>query len=77
MRLRHSQELGSGRADEVVAAAADELGMATIAPPGSGEAEAAAEAAPGLPAEPSRGQPILEIVRPVRERLWLSEELAL
>ena len=39
MRLRHSQELGSGRADEVVAAVADELGMAAIAPPGSGEAE--------------------------------------
>ena len=49
MRLRHSQELGSGRADEVVAAIADELGMATIAPPGSGEAETEEEAEPGRP----------------------------
>jgi hypothetical protein len=29
MRLRHSQERGSGRADEVVAALADELGLTT------------------------------------------------
>jgi radical SAM-linked protein len=76
MRLRHSQELGSGRADEVVAAIADELGMATIAPPGSGEAETEEEAEPGRPAEPSLGRPVLEIVRPVRERLWLADELA-
>ncbi len=77
MRLRHSQELGSGRADEVVAAVADELGMTTIAPPGSGEAGAEEEAEPGRPIEPLPGQPTLEMVRPVRERLWLSEELAL
>jgi radical SAM-linked protein len=45
MRLRHSQDHGSGRAEEVVAALADELGLATI-----------------------------EMVHPVRERLWLADE---
>lgn len=77
MRLRNSQDSGSGRADEVVAAVADELGMATVAPPGSGDAETEGEAAPGWSVEPSPGRPVLEIVRPVRERLWLADELAL
>jgi hypothetical protein len=51
--------------------------MATVAPPGSGEAATEEEAAPGLSIEPSPGRPVLEIVRPVRERLWLADELAL
>jgi radical SAM-linked protein len=76
MRLRNSQELGSGRADEVVVAVADELGMAAAARPGSGEAEAGDETEPGQSIEPSPGRPVLEMVRPVRERLWLSDELA-
>jgi hypothetical protein len=49
MRLRHSQSLGSGRAEEVVAALADELGL---------------------------GEGGLEIVNPIRERLWLTGELS-
>jgi radical SAM-linked protein len=56
MRLRHSQNEGSGRAEEVVAALSDGL---------SGGAGAAS-------AEPSP----IEVVHPVRERLWLSAELA-
>ena len=76
MRLRHSQERGSGRADEVVAAVAEQLGMAAFAAPGSGEAGTEDEAAQGRSIEPSPGQAVLEIVRPVRERLWLSDELA-
>ena len=85
MRLRNSQDLGSGRADEVVAALADELGMAAVAAPGSGETEAdanegaapAPSAAVESDAGPASGQPGLEMVRPVRERLWLADELAL
>jgi hypothetical protein len=85
MRLRNSQELGSGRADEVVAALADELGMAAVAAQGSGEAEADADEraapAPSTAVEsgagPESGKPSLEMVRPVRERLWLADELAL
>lgn len=49
MRLRHTQDQGSGRAEEVVAALADELGT---------------------------GEAGLEIVTPVRERLWLAGELS-
>jgi radical SAM-linked protein len=48
MRLRHTQDQGSGRPDEVVAALAGELGLAETG---------------------------LEIVAPVRERLWLLDEL--
>jgi len=77
MRLRNSQDLGSGRADEVAAALADELGMAAIAPPGSGETEAEELSAPGPSIELSPGQPSLEMARPVRERLWLADELAI
>ena len=51
MRLRHSQEGGSGRVDEIVAALADDLGLASDA------------------------APQIEIVRPVRERVWLAGEL--
>lgn len=92
MRLRHSQDQGSGRPEEVVAAIAQELGLALVSPLGAAE-EAATEAATpidpsvdrpaGRASEPSSasaiaapGQPPLEIVRPVRERLWLADELA-
>lgn len=54
MRLRHSQDEGSGRAEEVVAALADAL-------PGRAAASSA--------------EPSIEIVHPVRERLWLHAEL--
>ena len=95
MRLRNSQEMGSGRAEEVVAALADELGLATIAAAPDEEtpqAEAATEGrapadargrtaaeALGRTAEVQRAwtQSVVEMVRPVRERLWLAEELAL
>ena len=76
MRLRNSQDLGSGRADEVVAAVADELGMAAIAAPGSGESEGEQVTGPDGSTEPSNERPALEMVRPVRERLWLVDELA-
>jgi radical SAM-linked protein len=56
MRLRHSQDEGSGRAEEVVAALADALSASTFA--GSVE------------------QSPIELVHPVRERLWLTGELA-
>jgi radical SAM-linked protein len=75
MRLRNSQDLGSGRADEVVAAIADELGMATALPLRSADGEAEGDAEAGGSSEPLPGLPLLEMVRPVRERLWLSEEL--
>jgi len=76
MRLRHSQNLGSGRADEVVAALAGEMGMAAVTASGTEEeVETAGDrdgalATPELPASPP-----LEVLRPVRERLWLAEEL--
>jgi len=50
MRLRHSQDGGTGRPDEVVAAVAGSLSL-----------------------DPSA----LEIIRAIRERLWLSNELVL
>lgn len=98
MRLRHSQERGSGRADEVVAALADEMGLAAqVASAESGEPTAetagivdsssssgatAADADTAIAlrreaAVPSGGAgAVIEVVRPVRERLWLAEELA-
>jgi radical SAM-linked protein len=105
MRLRHSQDNGAGRAEEVVAALADELGLvaevgsvdneeaavvnvveagaATLAmtppagqPAGSPGRRAAALAA-GSPEDRSvSGRVVFEIVRPVRERLWLADELS-
>jgi radical SAM-linked protein len=64
MRLRHSQERGSGRTDEVVAALADELGLAaTGALTGADAGQASA------------GRPAIEAVMLVRERLWLAQEL--
>jgi radical SAM-linked protein len=87
LRLRHSQDGGSGRVEEVVAALATELGMATRLE--SGEADEAATEGPGTggsgtissaasaddaPATVA-GPPLLEAVGAVRERLWLAEEL--
>jgi hypothetical protein len=104
MRLRHSQEEGSGRPDEVVAAIAERLGMAT---PSRVEAAASrpastrdAEALPSL-GEAASGEGgrraindrttdsgsvgpdanravrrgTLEVLRAVRERMWLAGEL--
>jgi radical SAM-linked protein len=81
LRLRHSQNGGSGRPEEVVGALADELGMTTrpspvddadrdqdSAPEAAGTASDAAGTAPD-------GTRFLESVRAVRERLWLADEL--
>jgi radical SAM-linked protein len=103
MRLRHSQNLGSGRPDEVVAALAAELGMRPLPAAGTGDDGESAEGSSGAgssgaveaqsgesAAGPSAGtgppaaaspavaapQPQLETIRPVRERLWLDDELA-
>jgi radical SAM-linked protein len=60
MRLRHSQDEGSGRAEEVVAALAEALqGRGAV-----GHTEATTDS------------PAIEMVHPVRERLWLTGELA-
>jgi radical SAM-linked protein len=66
MRLRHTQDQGSGRAEEVVAALAAQLGLGAAGPdePGPGE--------PGAPGSDGLG---LEMVAPVRERLWLAGEI--
>ncbi len=77
MRLRHSQDAGSGRADEVVAAIADELGMVTRL-----AAVETEDSAPGQVSGSSATVPEtaarspIEMVRPVRERLWIAGELA-
>jgi radical SAM-linked protein len=79
MRLRHSQERGSGRADEIVAALADELGLAAVVGPADEDAEqASADRAPEgtrAPESTNAARPTIEAVMPVRERLWLAEEL--
>lgn len=69
-RLRHSQDGGSGRLEEVVAALAEEAGAAPPAPP-------SAPSAPSAPSDEADtlDSGALEIVEPVRERLWLAEEL--
>jgi radical SAM-linked protein len=80
MRLRHSQDRGSGRPEEVVAELADRAGMAVIsfdtAELGAAASDAPREAVPAGTAEPDGGpeRAQLEIVRPVRERLWLRGE---
>jgi radical SAM-linked protein len=80
MRLRHSQERGSGRADEVVAALAEHLGLAADVGTEADEVETPA-IAPGLPAaadaapDAARPHPAIEVVQTVRERLWLAAEL--
>jgi radical SAM-linked protein len=82
MRLRHSQERGSGRADEVVAALADELGLAAAIPDADAAVEPARHAAAAREAQapassrPLAATPSLEMVQAVRERLWLADELA-
>jgi radical SAM-linked protein len=84
MRLRHSQDRGSGRPDEVIAALAEELGMSAIATDEeaaesvatTGAATGASKfGAAGGAAAPGATTGALEIVQPVRERLWLAEEL--
>jgi radical SAM-linked protein len=84
MRLRHSQERGSGRADEVVSALADELGLEARDPQSGaeesdqtppGESVAGSRSAGAGPASPGAVLPTIETVMPVRERLWLEEEL--
>ena len=70
MRLRHSQERGSGRADEVVAALADEMGLRTFT-----ETPGAAETSGGDETPGDDDRPKIESVLSVRERLWLAEEL--
>ncbi len=86
MRLRHSQNQGSGRADEVVAALADELGLAVAPAVGAdeGDTEPAEGTVPSAIAPtasaspPGAGpldRPVLEAVHTIRERLWLAEEL--
>jgi radical SAM-linked protein len=83
MRLRHSQERGSGRADEVVAALADELGLRSAgvasdenAIQASSDRASGADGAAEAPAAApdARGRAI-ECVLSIRERLWLAEEL--
>ena len=88
MRLRHSQDRGSGRVEEVVAALAGELGLR--AGFGGGEEEPAGAAdsidepaalagatdvAATAPESTWPASALLEVVRPVRERLWLATEL--
>ena len=74
MRLRHTQDRGSGRAEEVVAALADEMGL--VASPASGDVGGEAEAAETRAeiAAPT-ARTVIEVIRPVRERLWLVNEL--
>jgi len=71
MRLRPSQERGSGRADEVVAALADELGLTTAEIAGPAETPGPVETQ-----EPPRPDRLtIDSLISVRERLWLAEEL--
>ena len=73
MRLRHSQNLGSGRVDEVVAALAGELGLAANLASGENHVESP-DASGVTAAQPTAAGPALEVIRPVRERLWLADE---
>jgi radical SAM-linked protein len=76
MRLRHSQNLGSGRPDEVVAALAAELGMRAMPSPGAAGEATGPGSESDIEAEPLTGAPRrLEVLHPVRERLWLDDEL--
>jgi radical SAM-linked protein len=78
MRLRHSQNLGSGRTDEVIRALAEELGVVAhlASGPDDDGRQVARAVEPADDTEADVARPALEIVRPVRERLWLAEELA-
>jgi radical SAM-linked protein len=81
MRLRHSQEGGTGRAEEVVAALAEDLSLRFSWTGAEGDEAGKPQVPTG--AEPNGatltvfetegGQ--LEVVGPVRERLWLAGEL--
>jgi radical SAM-linked protein len=71
MRLRHSQDAGTGRAEEVVAALADDLGL-RLGWNDADESESPT-AAPDAAVEPNARA--IEVVEPVRERLWLASEL--
>jgi radical SAM-linked protein len=99
MRLRHSQEGGTGRAEEVVAALADVLGVrfswtgsdeegvgtldgtdvsegvedagATVNTDATANAKSAANPDVAIARETTQ----LEVLVPVRERLWLADEL--
>jgi radical SAM-linked protein len=82
MRLRHSQRQGSGRPEEVVAALADRLGLTVAAfdqqeiekPEGEEDVELRPSGGTiELSIEPDAAG-LLEMVRPVRERLWLEGE---
>ena len=77
MQLRHSQNSGSGRPDEVVAALAGEMGMSVDAAwRGDDQTESMESAATrGHSAEQPAADRCVEVVRPVRERLWLADEL--
>jgi radical SAM-linked protein len=75
MRLRHTQDAGSGRADEVVAAIADALGMVTRSTAPETEDTTGAGAAGSATPPDDAPRPAIELVRPVRERLWLAGEL--
>jgi radical SAM-linked protein len=87
MRLRHSQDGGTGRAEEVVAAIAEDLGLRTgwtegeeEEPKAEPDSERSGSPDPDAdrpaPASPGSGQRLVEVVMPVRERLWLAGELA-
>jgi radical SAM-linked protein len=80
-RVVHTQDRGTGRVTEVVAALAEEAGLRYSPGPDSDETErASAEEARDLYA--SGGVPAgeavrtIEVVHPVRERLWVAAELA-
>jgi radical SAM-linked protein len=69
MRLRNTQDEGSGRAEEVVSALAERVPETAAGAETVAGHSATTEADPTIVAG-------LEIVRPVRERLWLASELA-
>ncbi len=87
MRLRHSQERGSGRPEEVVAELADRLGLEFAGldrleadqaeSPDQGDDRARPEKARITAAQhaAARRRATVEMLAPVRERLWLREEL--
>jgi len=87
MRLRHSQDRGSGRPDQVVSALADWLGLAGPTASeeedredGGGTESATTRVAPDGEPDPARAVRApkeggtVEMVLPVRERLWLADE---
>ncbi len=77
LRLRHSQDRGSGRPDEVVAALAEYLGLEIYAP--ADDTDDAAQTDDGRRLATGGGErsrpSALEVLRPIRERLWLVDEV--